>query len=286
MVSRPRLRRWVMVSRTNMGGEEAGSKIEAAIGKIEALVADRKIRDGLAAQRQCEADPVVKRGVDDLVAPKTTRGVCERHMAHLPAPTLDHRHGQGVRGRRWQGAADVTLDSRGQLLLDQLAGTLELKPAHTSAGKDAAAWLGSTIPVPSKRARTDAESHSHSEARSTSARAASKRSASIDNRASSRSKRQPPGLTSPRPNRLPHRSAVRFRKSPRILPHSEAVGRKATSLDSAPRSPVWLAKRSSSSARRRSHCARSGASRPANASTTDAYAVAWAMVVSPATASI
>jgi hypothetical protein len=46
------------------------------------------------------------------------------------------------------------------------------------------------------------------------------------------------------------------------------VGRNATSPASAPRSPVWLASRSSSSARARSHCARNGASVPASASMT------------------
>src|SRR2546430_13511671 len=51
-----------------------------------------------------------------------------------------------------------------------------------------------------------------------------------------------PGRTIPRPNRLPHRSAVRLRKSPRSRPQKDAVGRYPTSLASAPRSPVWLAR--------------------------------------------
>jgi hypothetical protein len=39
-----------------------GSEVETAIGEVETLVADREIGDRLAAQRQREADPVVKGG--------------------------------------------------------------------------------------------------------------------------------------------------------------------------------------------------------------------------------
>ena len=59
-----------------------------------------------------------------------------------------------------------------------------------------------------------------------------------------------------RPKRLPQSRAVRFRKSPRRRPQKDAVGRKPTSFARAPRSPVWLASRSSSSAMPRSACAR------------------------------
>src|ERR1022692_315287 len=62
-----------MVSKTNMGEGIRGSKIEAAIREVEALIADREIRDRLAAHRQCKADPVVERGVYDLVAPDYRR---------------------------------------------------------------------------------------------------------------------------------------------------------------------------------------------------------------------
>ena len=51
---------------------------------------------------------------------------------------------------------------------------------------------------------------------------------------------------------------VRFRKSPRSRPQYEAVGKNPTSSASAPRSPVWLASRSSSRAIPRSACARAG----------------------------
>ena len=60
---------------------------------------------------------------------------------------------------------------------------------------------------------------------------------------------------------------VRFRKSPRSRPQNEAVGRKPTSPASAPRSPMWLASRSSSSAMPRRHWARAGARTPDSAST-------------------
>ena len=59
---------------------------------------------------------------------------------------------------------------------------------------------------------------------------------------------RPAGANSRLPKRLPQRSAVMFSKSPRIRPQKLAVGRYPTSLARAPRSPVWLASRSSSSA--------------------------------------
>src|ERR1035438_10881951 len=123
-----------MVSKTNMGEGIRGSKIEAAIREVEALIADREIRDRLAAHRQCKADPVVERGVYDLVAPETTRGVGERHMAHLSAPAFNQRHSQAVRRVRARVAADVAIGRRAELLPEQLAGTLDLKPADRKSG--------------------------------------------------------------------------------------------------------------------------------------------------------
>src|SRR6185295_5833240 len=65
-------------------------------------------------------------------------------------------------------------------------------------------------------------------------------------------------------------------------PQNAAVGRKPTSPASAPRSPVWLASRSSSSAMARSACARGGTRASASASNAWQYAVAWPTDVSPA----
>ena len=99
--------------------------------------------------------------------------------------------------------------------------------------------------------------------------------ASCSARARPRSQPTPPGRTRPRPNRLPQSRAVALRKSPRIRPQYEAVGRKPTSPASAPISPVWLASRSSSSATPRSDCARNDGRVPASASSAWQYAVAW-----------
>ena len=135
---------------------------------------------------------------------------------------------------------------------------------------------------------TEAASHSQEAARSKSSSAGPSRPRNAMARSGSRSCAQPPGRTRPRPKRLPHSSAVRFRKSPRILPQAAAVGRKATSPASAPRSPVWLASRSSSSAIARSHCARRGGSAPPSASSSGRVG-GWRVrdrVVSPATVSI
>ena len=65
----------------------------------------------------------------------------------------------------------------------------------------------------------------------------------------------PPGRTRPRPKRLPESVIRRFRKSPRIRPKYAAAGRYPTSPASAPRSPMWLARRSSSRAMPRMACA-------------------------------
>ena len=89
--------------------------------------------------------------------------------------------------------------------------------------------------------------------------------------------------TIPRPKRLPHNRAVRLRKSPRIRPQYEAVGRKPTSPAKAPRSPVWLASRSSSRAMPRIDCARIEGGHSASDSTVWQYAMEWPIEVSPAT---
>src|ERR1035437_6948554 len=117
MVSQPRLRRWAMVSRTNMAGAVAASEIEAAIGQLKTFVADRKIRDGLPTQREGNPDPIVKRRIDDLVAAEAAGGVSERHMAHFSAPALDQRHGERVRPRRGEVVANFALRRGRELLL-------------------------------------------------------------------------------------------------------------------------------------------------------------------------
>ena len=113
-------------------------------------------------------------------------------------------------------------------------------------------------PVPSKRPCTDGASNISSTASRTSRMAASRRRTTSAARSSSRSKRTPPGRTRPRPKRLPQSTAVMLRRSPRSRPQYDAVGRKPTSPASAPRSPTWLAMRSSSSATPRTTSARGG----------------------------
>ena len=50
-------------------------QIMAAIGQVEALVAEREIGDRLAAKGQGEAEPVVERRVDDFVVGEPPGGV-------------------------------------------------------------------------------------------------------------------------------------------------------------------------------------------------------------------
>ena len=98
----------------------------------------------------------------------------------------------------------------------------------------------------------------------------------------SRSWPEPPGRSRPRPKRLPQRLAVRLRKSPRMRPFQEDVGRKPVSPAMAPRSPTWLASRSSSSPMRRRRWARGAATLPARRSSSTQWAVACPTLVSPA----
>ncbi len=66
-------------------------QIEPAIGKIEALVAEREIGNLLSPECHCQPLPVVKRGVDDLVPGKLTRLVGDGDVTDLAAPPLGQR---------------------------------------------------------------------------------------------------------------------------------------------------------------------------------------------------
>jgi len=64
-------------------------QIMAAIGKIEALVAQREVHDRLSAHRETQREPVSERRIEDFVAREPARGVGSSHVNNLAAPSLD-----------------------------------------------------------------------------------------------------------------------------------------------------------------------------------------------------
>ena len=76
------------------------SQVDSAVGEVEALVAERKVRDGLRAHRQREAGPVVERRVHDLVAAEAPGAVGQRDVADLAAPALRPAPPPACRGAR------------------------------------------------------------------------------------------------------------------------------------------------------------------------------------------
>src|ERR1035441_3323222 len=78
----------------------AVSQVEAAVRKVEALVADWKIGYGLPAEREGKPRPVVKRRIDDLVAAESAVRAGQGGVAHFAPPSLDQGDRQGFGGGR------------------------------------------------------------------------------------------------------------------------------------------------------------------------------------------
>src|SRR5712692_1724412 len=72
------------------------SQVVAAVGEVEALVAEREVRDLLVAQRHLQTDPVVKRRIDNLVICEAALFVGDGHVADLAAPALDQRDAKEI----------------------------------------------------------------------------------------------------------------------------------------------------------------------------------------------
>ena len=64
-------------------------EVVTAVRQVEALVAQREVRDLLISQRQRQTHPVVEGGIDDLVAGETPLAIRQCNMADLAAPALD-----------------------------------------------------------------------------------------------------------------------------------------------------------------------------------------------------
>src|ERR1051326_2544171 len=76
------------------GGRESdrASEIVARVGKVEALVAEGKVRDLVAAHGEGERVPVAERGIGDLVAPYAPPVIGDGDVGDLTAPALLERH--------------------------------------------------------------------------------------------------------------------------------------------------------------------------------------------------
>src|SRR5450759_1816260 len=81
----------------NMGSP---SQVVAAVGEVETLVAERKVRDLAVAEREGEAEPVVEGRVGDLVAREAPGRVRDRDVADLPAPAFRECNAERVRLNR------------------------------------------------------------------------------------------------------------------------------------------------------------------------------------------
>ena len=213
------------------------SQVMAAVGQVEALVAEREVGDLLVAQRQRQSDPVVEGRIHDLVvgesAPRRRSGPRGRSRRASPRPATPRRDlppaGRGPRARDPAGSALSWSKMNA-------SGALDLQPAHVGAREDVCRCATTTRgygrsgrcrrgmdphvaldaararrhadqaefqrglardrPAFSNRARTEAASQSSSTALVTSARAWVRRSASCSRRAGSRSNSTPPGRTS------------------------------------------------------------------------------------------
>src|SRR5213593_923914 len=69
----------------------------ATVRQVEALVAERKVRDLLPAERDREAHPVVEGRIHDLVARQAPATVGHGHVTDLSAPSFDEPDHQPVR---------------------------------------------------------------------------------------------------------------------------------------------------------------------------------------------
>src|SRR4051812_28897690 len=128
------------------------SEIKTAVREVKALVAERKIRDRLAAKDLREADPVMKRRIDDFVAAEATRRVGQRHVTNFSSPAFDQRHCQHVGSRSWKFAAHPTVGRHRELFLQKLARTLDLESSHACPCEDISGWPdrngGLSEPIP------------------------------------------------------------------------------------------------------------------------------------------
>ena len=94
------------------------SKVVATVRKIEALVAEREIRNLLVPQRHCQPHPVVERGIDDLKLRELAAGVGQGHMGNLAAPAFDELNGQMVGFQRTDARLERSFGQRQKLVFD------------------------------------------------------------------------------------------------------------------------------------------------------------------------
>src|SRR5258708_13654158 len=109
------------------------SQVKAAVRKIEALVAQWKIRDLLPAKGHRQSLPVVEGRVDDLVSRELARRVGKPDMANLPSPPLDERYANPMRRELFDGHLRRAGPKLLELLSNECRRALDFQPAYVRA---------------------------------------------------------------------------------------------------------------------------------------------------------
>src|SRR5450830_69326 len=112
------------------------SQVVAAIGEVEALVAQREIRDLAAPHREGDPQPVVEGRIGDLVAREAAGRVRHRDVADFPAPAFRERHNERVRSHCPGFGTGSPRRKLVELLEDERDRLLDLEPADVGAGID------------------------------------------------------------------------------------------------------------------------------------------------------
>ena len=110
----------------------------AAVGEVEAFVAEGEVGDLLAAEGVGEGGPVVEGGVDDFVAADVALGIGKGDVGDFAAPAFDEGDDEVVGFEGAEGGDGVSAGEGFGLFADELDGVLDFEPADVGAGEDVA----------------------------------------------------------------------------------------------------------------------------------------------------
>ena len=110
----------LLKSRESRFQHRVTSQIMAAIGKVEALIAQREVGDLLVAHRHCQPHPVMEGRIDDFVATEFPLFIGDRDVTNLAAPTFDQRHNYRVRRERFRFRSNRTGRQRLELVSNEI----------------------------------------------------------------------------------------------------------------------------------------------------------------------
>src|SRR5262245_53483858 len=113
-------------------------QVVAAVGEVEALVAQWGVGNLLIAEGHHQTDPVVERRIDNLVVSEVAASVGNSHVANPAAPTFDQGDNERIGGQVPRCNADRAGMKCVQVLQDEFAGALDFEPADIGPGKDVA----------------------------------------------------------------------------------------------------------------------------------------------------